>query len=572
MRLWLGKHFQTHPLLAPVILLGTIITVYYPAVQSGIHPVDDPGIIAHYTKLLTLSQVLLPTNSYYYRPLVEFSFWLDNLLWGMEPSVMHLENILLHYANSLLVFVLACKVTRQESESVPLIPLVAALWFALFPTNVEAVTWIAGRTDPLLALFALSAVFFWLRWLETPRWQDMAATFTLFGAALLSKETALVLSVVLALLAIASPGSATIRQRSVAIGILAGPVLLLVLYALFFHNGSSGLSRFLSSTNLHPGQALWDALIALGFYAKKLFVPFPLNYAIYEVHPLYGLAGVILLPLAWWEVCRHRLAGLFFVSAALVILPAVLVAVKQVAWTLFAERYLYLPTAFFVLGVSVAIRGYCDKHRNILLPVALCLLVFFAGTSYQRAKLWSDKLAFFQDAVAKSPGFGSVHYSLGGLLFQNGKIQQAADAFATADHLNKRDSMRYPIKAAIMRTKLAQGDFNGARSYFFCLFGKKEDAPDFFLELLHKTDARRIGQMAGREKALLANDLLGTLQLLNQKKPDPFWLYRSGQISLMAGDKLKAAHFFRRAYATAPADAHYRDAAKTSLTRLEQAQ
>jgi len=72
--------------------------------------------------------------------------------------------------------------------------------------------------------------------------------------------------------------------------------------------------------------------------------------------------------------------------------------------------------------------------------------------------------------VTKSPGFGSVHYSLGGLLFQNGDIQQAADAFATADRLNKRDSMRYPIKAAIMRTKLAQNDFSGARSYFFHLF------------------------------------------------------------------------------------------------------
>lgn len=111
--------------------------------------------------------------------------------------------------------------------------------------------------------------------------------------------------------------------------------------------------------------------------------------------------------------------------------------------------------------------GQAEKHLGTCCVVPDC---FFAGASFQRALQWSDKLAFFQDAVTKSPGFGSVHYSLGGLLFQNGDIQQAADAFATADRLNKRDSMRYPIKAAIMRTKLAQNDFSGARSYFFHLF------------------------------------------------------------------------------------------------------
>jgi len=478
LRLWPGKHFQQHPLLVPVLLIGAIIAVYFPAVQSGIHPIDDPGIIAHYTETLPLFQILLPTNGYYYRPLVEFSFWLDNLLWGMEPAVMHLENILLHCVNSLLVFVLACKLSIGNRTG--LIPLLAALLFAVHPVNVEAVGWIAGRTDPLLALFVLSATFFWLRWLDTPRWQDMAATFALLGAALLSKETALVFGAAIALLAMTKPGATTVRQRLTAVGILAGPVLLLVLYALIFRSGSSGLSRFLSSTHLHPGQALWDGLIALGFYSKKLFFPFPLNYAIHEVKPAYGLAGVVLIPLAWWGVRRQRLAGLLFVSSALFILPAVLVAVKQVAWTLFAERYLYLPAAFFVLGISVVISVYWDKQKNILVPVALCLIVFFAGASFQRALQWSDKLAFFQDAVTKSPGFGSVHYSLGGLLFQNGDIQQAADAFATADRLNKRDSMRYPIKAAIMRTKLAQNDFSGARSYFFHLFHDKQDAPVFF--------------------------------------------------------------------------------------------
>ena len=86
-----------------------ILAVYYPAMLSGIHTIDDPGIFSLYSTSPSLATILLPGNGYYYRPLIELSFWLDNRLWGMEPVAMHLENILLHCVNSLLVFLLACK-------------------------------------------------------------------------------------------------------------------------------------------------------------------------------------------------------------------------------------------------------------------------------------------------------------------------------------------------------------------------------------------------------------------------------------------------------------------------------
>jgi protein O-mannosyl-transferase len=567
LRSWLGNNSLYHPLFVPVLLVSVVLAVYYPAMLSGTHPIDDPGIFSLYSASPPLSQSLLPGTSYYYRPLVELSFWLDNLFWGMEPRVMHLESILLHCANSLLVFLLACKLS--DTTRTRLIPLLAALLFALHPVNVEAVAWIAGRTDPLLALFVLSASFFWLRWLDTARWQDMTAAVVLFGVALLAKETALAFGAVLVLLAVTIPGVTTVRQRLTAVGILSGPALLLVLYALIFRSGSSGLSRFLSSANPHPAQAMWEALIAFGFYVKKLIIPFPLNFAIYEVQPLYGLAGVALFLFVWWVMRQQRLAGVLFLSAALFILPAVLVAVKQVAWTLFAERYLYLPTAFFMVGVSVVISDYWDRQKKILLPVAVCMVTLYAGISFQRATLWADKLAFFQDAVAQSPRFGSVYYSLGGLLFQSGKIEQAAEAFAAADRLNQRDSMRYPIKAAIMGALIAKGENRKARDFFFTLFRQKKDAPAGFLELLYKADGKRINSLPAEAKQRLSEDLIETLDLLNQKQPDPFWLYQSGQFAVQAGDKNRAADFFRRAYTAAPPDAHYRGAAKTLFLRLE---
>jgi tetratricopeptide (TPR) repeat protein len=189
----------------------------------------------------------------------------------------------------------------------------------------------------------------------------------------------------------------------------------------------------------------------------------------------------------------------------------------------------------------------------------------------QRTLLWKDKLAFYRDAVAKSPEFGSVYNELGGLLLQNGEADKAADAFAAADRLNKRPAMKMLIKANLMASLLARGRQTEARSYFFELFKDKKGASADFLELLYLADSKRLSAISGVERDALAGDLLETLDLLNQRRPDPFWLYRSGQISLLLNDKTRSADLFRRAYSTAPPDAHYRSAAKTYLQRLERA-
>ena len=419
-----------NPLSVYVLLVSAILAVYYPALLSGIHPIDDPGIFAYFSASPPLSNILLPGNGYYYRPILELSFYLDNLLWGMEPSTMHLENILLHCANSVLVYLLARRICSDDTT--PLIPLFSALLFALQPVNVEAVTWIAGRTDPLLTLFVLSSCFFLLRWLDKPRWQDMAGALLMFCAALLTKETALAFGAVVILIASTWPGVATRRQRLAAIVIMMATVMLIVIFALLLRSGESGLSLFLSGAELQVVQSIWKVLVAIGFYFKKLLVPFPLNFAINEVHQFYGLLGVAIFPVLWWAIRRYRQSGVLFISALLFVLPATLVAVKQIAWTPYAERYLYVSTALFALGLVDICKVWDKKYPAALRIFFVMLLCGSALGSFQRNHLWKDSFSFFEDAVVKSPEFGSVYHSLGGLLMQKGEIDRASEAFAIA--------------------------------------------------------------------------------------------------------------------------------------------
>lgn len=571
MILWPSKHSRLHDLAGPVILLAAVLATYFPAIYGGIHPVDDTGIVNFYSSAPSLNQILLPNNdSYYYRPLIELSFYLDNLFWGMQPSMLHLENILLHAGNCLLVYSLAVRLSDTDQQtSEPWLALLPAFWFALHPVQVEAVAWIAGRTDLLLAFFLLSASHCWVRWLEAPTWQRLTATMLFLTAALLTKETAFVFAAVMVLLAAAWPGSANARQRRGALAIMAAPALALLLMVVLFKQDASGFSRLLTASDLSPLSAAWELLGAVGFYLKKLIIPAPLNFAIVQVHPAYGLAGLLALPLLGWLWFVQRRAAALFGAALLLLLPPLLLVIKPIAWTPVAERYLYLPAAFAALGGLLLYHNTAmSRYRAPLLTVLLMVLVSHALLSHQRAVLWGDKLAFFQDAISKSPEFGSLYNELGGILLRRHNYDEALAAFEHADRLNRRDSMQLTFKANIMLTRLAQGDYAGARSFFFLLFARKQDAPADFLELLYKTDSKRLTKLVGVQRQNLAQDLLETLDLLHQKRPDPFWHYRSGQLALAVGERGKAAKLFMFAYTTAPDDAHYKGAAKTYLKKL----
>src|SRR5690349_17865714 len=83
----------------------------------------------------------------YYRPL--FLMWLriNNVIFGNHAWGWHLTTVLAHILATLLVYLLACRLGVGREVS-----LAAALLFGLHPAHIEAVAWISGVTEPLLAI------------------------------------------------------------------------------------------------------------------------------------------------------------------------------------------------------------------------------------------------------------------------------------------------------------------------------------------------------------------------------------------------------------------------------------
>src|SRR5262249_18989951 len=81
------------------------------------------------------------------------SLLVDYELYGLKPFGYHLTNLLLHIANTVLLF----RILRLMTGSVGRSAVVAGL-FALHPLHVEAVAWVADRTDLLCTFFGLLAL------------------------------------------------------------------------------------------------------------------------------------------------------------------------------------------------------------------------------------------------------------------------------------------------------------------------------------------------------------------------------------------------------------------------------
>jgi Tfp pilus assembly protein PilF len=96
-----------------------------------------------------------------WHPLTWLSLMLDQELFGSGPAGPHFTNVLLHAANSVLLFLLFRRLSGAFWRSA----LVAAL-FALHPLHVESVAWLAERKDMLSTFFGLLALTMYARYAQ----------------------------------------------------------------------------------------------------------------------------------------------------------------------------------------------------------------------------------------------------------------------------------------------------------------------------------------------------------------------------------------------------------------------
>lgn len=382
----------------------------------------------------------------YWRPLVTLSYAVQRAIHGPAAALFHGFNLLLHLAAMALGYVYG----RQRGLN-PWGLCLGLAAFAVMPSHVEAVTWIAGRTDLLATVAVLGALL--ADGSASPRRHLLTAPLLLAGV--MSKELAVVTPVLALLLngGRLSTGRAAafvapllvwgvVRSTIVAVRPSIGPpdtvaqwVLTVPAAIELYIRGLTGLSAPLAYRSLAPVEdlsrpALWSGLTLL----------------------FGGLAA----GLRWPGFGRWALAGLVCLAPAL---NVVRVAAPLDMGFPVSDRFAYLPSLMWALGAGVLAvelalgRGETTPAwRRYAIGLAAPALGAMAWVLVGAQAVWADDATFFAATNARNPGRPLIEVQMVEALRRAGRLDdaQAEGALIARRHIDAGEDMPGALRLTLL--------------------------------------------------------------------------------------------------------------------------
>lgn len=558
-----------------LLIIFLSLGIYYPSIFGVINSVDDADMVNHLMNMesINLKGLFLPGDSLkYYRPVLYLTFVLDRFLWLCDETFMHLENIILHTLNGLLVFFIARSIIeRFNIRTNPYTPLFTSLLYLLTPLNTEAVNWISGRTDLMAGTFVfLSFYLFIKKGIESFLWCWISAFVYLLG--LLSKEVSISLLPVVALFLFFLKTETFEINWNRGLRLISPFFFMTVVYVMmrqiatgFSDIGLLTLSEATKDSSVFT--KLGSAIKAFGFYIKKLFIPLPLNFAIVEINRLfYFWFGLIMIIVTLYLIRRRDIYTFFSLFSILFFLPAIPVAISKMAWTPLAERYLYISSfgASFIIVHLV----YRLPLKNISTSLLSILLIIAATITVQRNFVWQSNLCLFEDTAKKSPRFAAVRNELGIAYAKDGKLEKAKEQFIIAMRLGG-EKYWIPSLNLIEHEKMGNNTISEAKKNYIKLLSRADISKhDILSRIIALTEAEIMKEKDINKVNLLLQEEINYLEQLTAISKSGFYFYRLGQLYLNDGKKEKAKEYFKKA-ATIEPNAYFAPAAMKLSEKIE---
>lgn len=395
----MGGRFALPPRLA---FPAAGLLFFYPALLAW-YNADD---FLHYSAALEgRIPFTAPTDGIgFLRPLTGLTFWLEYRLWGLNPLPPHAFNVLLHLLNSYLVSLLTHKLlltlpartSTQKHERIPLdfntpgprsaapriwpalpISTMAGLLFLVLHCHAEAVMWLSCRGDLLATTSSLTALILCAHAARTGSPLSLSLMVLSLFLALLSKESA----VTLPLLLIACLLAASSAQRPIP-RLAAGVTAIVGVTLLYFLLRRVTMGDFVAGYGPRGHLRYSADLIAqsLARHGWRLLLP-PLPEGLVRALPalegLWALAFLVALATAalglaapWGRFPELRRASLIALALALLPVANVRIGLDHLE----GARYLYLPSVFCSVLLAVLLAEL--RVRPLRLPLFAGLVVF----------------------------------------------------------------------------------------------------------------------------------------------------------------------------------------------------
>ncbi len=437
---------------ALVILVLTLLAYAY-ATQCGY--IWDDDMYVYLNPTLVSAQGLwdiwfTPGATPQYYPLVFTGFWIENVLFGLDPFSFHLINIFIHAANAVLIWRLLERLKVPGAW-------IAGLIFAVHPVNVESVAWVTERKNVLSMLFYLLSAHALISWcapeddkpLRERNHRFYGLAVLAFLGALLSKTTACTLPAAWLVVVWWKRGKLTLRDGLYALPmlVLGGAFGLWTAYLEKKHVGAEG-----SEWAFNFLERIQIAGNVVCFYAGKLLYPSNLTFIyprweidstrmVMYIAPV-AVVGIAVVLWAYREkLGRGALAGwLFYVGT---LFPALgFFNVYPFRYSFVADHFQYLATfGFIALMVAGASRlleiipGDALKFKKAL--AALFIAGLTVGTLAQTFA-YASAQTLWVDTLAKNPSAWLASNNLGMIRRDQRDYPSAQELFEQTVRLNPR--------------------------------------------------------------------------------------------------------------------------------------
>jgi hypothetical protein len=381
-------------------------------------------------------------HAYNWHPLTWLSLMLDCQLFGPDAGRLHLTNLLLHTANTVLLFILLFRMTKALWSSA----FVAAA-FALHPLHVQSVAWVAERKDVLSTLFWLLTMLFYVRYTERSSIGRYVLSLFVFTLGLMAKPMLVTLPVILLLL------DYWPLKRKCSL-----PKLLFEKLPFVFLAGVSSVITFVVQSQSGAVRDIVkfpfdirviNALVSYVQYILKMF--WPVNLSVFYPHPgrtlhfsnavipVVLLVVVTVLAIRLARAHSYLLFGWLWYICTLV--PVI--GLVQVGDQAMADRYTYIPLiGLFIIvawGLPELLARYAF-HKTILSIAAAVVLLAMTVSTCLQLRYWQNSITIFERAVEINPNSRVAQASLGVAFMRKNAFDDAIVHFERALQIDPCDA------------------------------------------------------------------------------------------------------------------------------------
>ena len=431
-----------------MILIAITLAVYW---QVGDHEFLDFDDTVNVTRNSHVATGITGANTIWaftsvhganWHPITWLSHQLDAQLFGMNPRGHHLTSVIIHAVTAVILLLLLFRLTGSLWQS----SFVAAL-FALHPSHVESVAWVAERKDVLSAFFWFLTLLLYAEYAAKRRPALYLLALSSFVLGLMAKPMLVSLPLVMLLMDFwplnrySPKGQESVRHSfsgadSPLIALVKEkiPFFVCSLFSAAVTIYAQRTGGAMSNLEAMPvGLRIENALVAYAKYIVQTLWPHDLAiiYPMSSSYPLWQTIGALLvlaLVSAATILARRRypylLTGWFWFLITLV--PVI--GLIQVGIQSMADRYLYIPqTGLFIMvawGVPALARDLpCRQYLLGLLAGAVLMAV--TALTWHQLGYWRNGLTLFQHAIDVTTGNYIAHGNVGLALFNKGDLAGA---------------------------------------------------------------------------------------------------------------------------------------------------